>query len=94
MGHEDVVAKLTAKYPNLYTDTSTRAAHFGTAGDWSFKEAAAWIRRIGVERVVYASNYPTADPIAAKANVESLGLTHSEARLVMSANAQRLMSRG
>lgn len=94
MGHEDVVAKLTAKHPNLYTDTSTRAAHFGTAGDWSYREAATWIRRIGADRVVYASNYPTADPVAAKRNVESLGLTATELRLVMSENAKRLMSRG
>ncbi len=94
MGHEDVMAKLTAKYPNLYTDTSTRAAHFGTSHDWSYREAAKWIRRIGVERVVYASNYPVADPAAAKANMEALPLTPAEKRLIMSENYKRLVSKG
>ncbi len=94
MGHEDVVAKLTARYPNLYTDTSSRAAMFGTSHDWSLREAAAWIRRIGVERVVYASNYPVADPAAAKANMEAMPLTPAERRLIMSENYKRLMSKG
>lgn len=54
-------------------------------------EVRAVIRRHGVERVVFASDWPTADPAAEVAAVRNLGLDEEEAAAVLGGNAARLL---
>ncbi len=58
MGAEQDTIRLANKYPNVFTDTSLRLHEVGQTGGWTFKETAELFRRIGVDRVLFASNYP------------------------------------
>ena len=49
------------------------------------------IRRHGVERVVFASDWPTAKPSAEIAAIRSLGLDDDETALILGGNAQALL---
>ena len=52
------------------------------------------IRRHGVERVVFASDWPTADPAAEISAIRALGLDDDETRLVLGENARALLGLG
>ncbi len=93
MGAEEEVAGLTARYPNLYADLSSRMHLFGQPGQWSLAEAAAWIRRIGVERVLFGTNYPLNDPVLYVQVMEALPLTGAERQAVLFENAQRILAK-
>jgi uncharacterized protein len=62
MGAEQDTIRLANKYPNVFTDTSLRLHDVGKPGGWSLTEAAEMLRRIGADRVLFASNYPFVSP--------------------------------
>jgi predicted TIM-barrel fold metal-dependent hydrolase len=92
VGAEEEVARLTARYPNLFCDTSTRLARVGQPGDWTLAEAADWFRRIGVDRVLFGSNYPLWDPGYYVDILMRMPLTEKERRQVFSENFQRVFN--
>src|SRR5439155_24580385 len=61
MGAEEEVARLANTYPNLYTDTSYWLGLVGQPGQFTPAEAADLFRRIGVDRVLFGTNYPICD---------------------------------
>jgi predicted TIM-barrel fold metal-dependent hydrolase len=81
------IASLTARYENVFTDTALRLGGPETAG-----EIAELIRRIGVDRVLFGSNYPIVDLGQYAAALRALPLTEDELLLVGSANADRVHS--
>ena len=90
IGAEDDVARLTARYPNLYTDISMRLAPSAWSR-WSDAEAVQWMRRIGTERVVYGSNYPLVDPVGFAQTFRGLELNEDERNDVAWRNAEKLL---
>jgi predicted TIM-barrel fold metal-dependent hydrolase len=84
-GAEDDVATLTARYPNVVTDTSLRL------GIEAPTHTAEMIRRIGADRVLFGTNYPLVDQGDYAAALRALPLTDDELELVGRANAARLL---
>ena len=93
MGAEEDVARLTAKHPNLYADCSSRLHLFGQPGQWTLSEAGDWFRRIGIDRVVFGTNYPLNDPVEYVEVIHAMPLTEEERRKVFFENAQGIMER-
>jgi predicted TIM-barrel fold metal-dependent hydrolase len=92
-GGEREVARLTARYPNLYADTSARLHDIGQPGAWSLAEAADWLRRIGIDRVLFGTNYPMHDPAQFLAVVRAMPLDDDEREQLLWRNAAGILER-
>ncbi len=90
MGAEQDTIRLTNKYPNVFTDTSLRLHDIGKPGGWSLNEAAEMLRRIGVDRVLFASNYPFVSQADYVEVMEKLPLTDAERRQIAYQNFDRV----
>ena len=93
LGGEAEVARLTARYPNLYTDSSARLHDIGQPGAWSLAEAADWFRRIGIDRVLFGTNYPMHDPAQFLAVIRAMPLDDAEREQVLWRNAAGILER-
>jgi predicted TIM-barrel fold metal-dependent hydrolase len=93
MGAEQDTIRLANKYPNVFTDTSLRLHEVGQPGGWSLKETADTLRRIGVDRVLFASNYPFVSQADYVAVMEKLPLSDDERRLIGADNFDRVYGR-
>lgn len=94
MGAEADTIRLANKYHNVFTDTSLRLHDVGQPGGWSPKEAAEMFRRIGVDRVLFASNYPFVSQADYVKAFEQLPLTDDERRQIGWQNFDRVYGRG
>lgn len=81
-GHEDTLCELLAARPNAYTDTSMRLSGLGKPGRWSAQELADEIRKLGVNRVLFGTNYPFVNPAVYAEVFASLPLTEAERDIV------------
>ena len=93
LGAEDEVARLTARHPNLYVDTSARLHLLGQPGEWSLAEAAEWFRRIGIERVLFGTNYPMHEPAEYLEVMRALPLRDGEREQIFHLNARGILAR-
>jgi uncharacterized protein len=93
MGAEQDTIRLANKYPNVFTDTSLRLHDVGKPGGWSPAEAADMFRRIGVDRVLFASNYPFVSQADYVDVMERLPLNDDERRRIGSQNFDRVYGR-
>lgn len=84
---------VAAKYPewpgNVYHDLSAVAEMF--AGSPYAGHLAWTVRQLGVDRVLYGSDWPLCDPSAALAAVRSLGFTDEEERQIYHGTAAQLL---
>jgi predicted TIM-barrel fold metal-dependent hydrolase len=90
-GYEAEIAALTRRHPNVYTETSMRLAHLGDPGRWTPAEAVTWLRLIGVDRILFGTKWPLADPTQEIATVRELPLTEEEKRKILGENARRAL---
>ncbi|MCU1401527.1 MAG: hypothetical protein JWN62_4636 [Acidimicrobiales bacterium] len=79
------VAVLTAKYANVVTDTAMQLGP-----DTSPSAMAELIRRIGVDRVLFGTNYPLVDPRDYVEVLSALPLSNDELQQVAHRNADIL----
>ena len=86
IGAEGDVAALTSRYPNVMADTSMQL------GVRPPDDIVAIIRRIGVDRVLFGTNYPLVDQAACVTTFEALPLTEEERHHIGYGNASRLLS--
>ena len=89
-GFEDEVADLCQRFPNAYTDVSSR---LHTVDDPNSGIDRQWmvdfIRRCGADHVMFGTNYPGGDPVQYAKILRELSLTDSELELVASGNVKR-----
>ena len=88
-----VVYEVLARYPwwdrRVYVDISATGSLF--AGS-PFQEQFAWVlRKVGLDRILFGSDYPLDDPVTAVANVRALGFSAEECRLIFHDNAKALL---
>src|SRR5215472_6113316 len=93
MGAEHDTIRLANKYPNVFTDASLRLHEVGQAGGWSLKETAEMFRRIGVDRVLFGSNYPFVSQADYIGVMEKLPLSEDERRQIGAQNFDRVYGR-
>ncbi len=91
-GDWDASAELAAKYPNAMFDCCYVIN--GTEPNPSLKddEAAAAIRKVGTDRMMFGSDYPWFDPALDAARIARLPLTDAEKRAVLYENAARVFT--
>jgi hypothetical protein len=85
---------ILARYPwwgrNVWIDISVTGAML--AGS-PFGEQLAWVlRKVGIDRVVFGSDYPVDDPLTAVRAVAELGFTDAEQAAVLHDNADFLLT--
>jgi predicted TIM-barrel fold metal-dependent hydrolase len=80
--HVDEAIDMAERHPNLYLETSAMPY------PWKISKA---IRRIGAERVLYASDGPGCNPRLEVQKIRMLGLPEEDERLVLGGNAARLL---
>jgi len=90
-----LVYEILARYPwwrrNVWIDISATAP---LLADSPFAESFVWVcRRVGIDRIVFGSDYPLDDPARAVAAVGRLGFRPAELRAILHDNAARLMAR-
>ncbi len=91
-GYVDEAVALAERFPQVLFDTAAVV----TAADvpWRLEdgEAVSLIRRLGIERVCFGSDYPWFDPVAdARRLAELSGLTTGERAAILGDNARRLL---
>jgi uncharacterized protein len=94
-GHFEEAVELAARFPQVAFDTC--AVVTAAAVPWRLPddEAVALLRRLGVERVCFGSDYPWFDPAADAARVAALpGLGDGERAAILGDNARRLLEGG
>jgi hypothetical protein len=89
-----LVYDIVARYPewrrNVWVDISVTAAML--AGS-PFAAQLVWVlRKVGVDRVVFGSDYPVDDPITAIRGVAELGFTDDEQAAILHDNADALLN--
>ena len=91
-GHFEEAVELATRFPQVVFDTC--AVVTAAAVPWRLPdaEAVALLRRLGVERVCFGSDYPWFDPAADAARVAALpGLGDGERAAILGENARRLL---
>jgi predicted TIM-barrel fold metal-dependent hydrolase len=85
----DVLARYPSWGRNVWIDISVTGALL--AGS-PFAEQLAWVlRRVGVDRVVFGSDYPLDEPLIAARAVSQLGFTDEEQAAILHDNADALL---
>ena len=92
-GAEDELARLTAAYPNVYADLSLRMHAMGQPPHFTAEELVAAIRKVGVDRVIYGTNYPLVDIGVCAEAFADLPLTDAEREMISSRNVMRLLGK-
>ena len=85
----DVLARFPGWARNVWVDISVTGPML--AGG-PFAEQFAWVlRKIGIDRVVFGSDYPVDDPLTAIRGVAELGFTDAEMAAILHDNAAELL---
>ena len=88
--------ELAQKYPNVYFDTSQGfaapdripvVAHRGLAEE----DAVRVFRKIGVERIIFGTDFPGIEPQSQLEQIMRLPLTDEEKRMILAENARRIL---
>ncbi len=92
-GYEEDVLDLCHRFPNFYTDISSRLGALddpdsGMTPEW----LVGFIRDCGAEHVLFGTNYPGPDPAQYARLLRELPLSDHEKELVASGNARRFMA--
>lgn len=90
-GYTDEAMELVRGYPNVSFDLSFAINGSEARPELSDEEAAALIRRIGPERVLFGSDWPWCHPLKDAQRIDRLPLTAQEKRLIFYENAQRIL---
>jgi predicted TIM-barrel fold metal-dependent hydrolase len=88
-----LVYDVLARYPgwgrNVWVDISVTGPMLANG---PFADQFAWVlRKLGVDRVVFGSDYPIDDPLEAARAVADLGFTDDEQALILYENARNLL---
>jgi hypothetical protein len=90
-GFWDESVELAKKYRNVYFDTSAVVSGVKHVRVLTDDEAVDLIRRLGVDRVMFGSDYPWFSPVMDLKRFMGLPFTPSEKEKLLGANAQRIL---
>ncbi len=84
-------ADLARSYANVFFDCCYVINGAEERPELSDEEAAAALRQVGCDRVMFGSDYPWYDPVQDAARIQRLPLTDAEKRAVLHENAIRVL---
>jgi hypothetical protein len=90
-GFWDEAVELAEKYPNAFFDTSAVISGVEQIEILKSDEAAELIRKLGVDRVLFGSDYPWFSPAASLGAVMGLPLTPAEKEKILGENARNIL---
>jgi hypothetical protein len=90
-GFWDESVALAKKYPNVYFDTSAVICGVEKLEILPDEDAAELIRKLGVERVVFGSDYPWFSPTASLEALMKLPLEPAEKEKILGENARAIL---
>jgi predicted TIM-barrel fold metal-dependent hydrolase len=92
-GYIPDVIKLSARHERIHYDTTAiSTSRIGQTPEWSLERTASLFRLVGIDRVVFGTNFPISQQREHDAEViESLGLTDDENRRIFYENAVRIL---
>ena len=90
MGYFDEVTVLAGTYPNLQFDCSAIIGRPEADGGLVDTDFTALIKEIGVERVMFGSDFPWHDPAIGIKRLLRLNFSEQERRLLLAENAIRI----
>ncbi len=82
---------MAERYPNLYFDSSMAVSGSQDPPAMSDEDTVAAIRRLGVERVLFGSDWPWGHPLRDAGRIRRLPLSEDEKRLLLRDNARRVL---
>jgi predicted TIM-barrel fold metal-dependent hydrolase len=85
-------ADLTRAYPNLSFDCCGVINGTEKQPALSDEEAAAALRQVGTDRVMFGSDFPWFDPILDATRIQRLPLTDTEKQAILHDNAVRILA--
>ncbi len=90
-GYLEESVALAQKYSKVYFDLSGIISFIGSQGGFSSDaHAVELIREIGVDRVLFGSDWPWCDPLLAMEKFKELDLTNQEKKLILGQNAAKI----
>ncbi len=89
-GFLDEARSLAADYPTLQFDCSAIISSTTADGAFTDSDLAALIRDIGVERIMFGSDFPWYDPADSAERLLRLDFSDEEKRLLLAQNAIRI----
>lgn len=90
LGWTDEALALAATFPDLMFDCSAIISQVEPTGEMMPERLTAIIRKAGVERVMFGSDFPWFDPAEAVEKALALDLNQAEKRLLLAENAVRI----
>ncbi len=90
-GYVDEALAMIERFPNMHVDSSSVITGTVMTPDLSDDEALALVRRFGVERILFGSDWPWFHPLRDLERIETLALSEPERRLILGDNARRVM---
>lgn len=90
-GFWDESVALAKKYPDVYFDTSAVISGVEHIEVLSDDDAAELIRKLGVDRVMFGSDYPWFSPAASLEAIMKLPLEPAEKEKILGENARRIL---
>ena len=85
-------ADLARAYPNVFFDCCGVINGTEKQPALGDEAAAAALRQVGTERVMFGSDYPWYDPVLDAARIQRLPLADAEKRALLHGNAQRILA--
>jgi uncharacterized protein len=89
-GEFDTCAEIAAEFPNAMFDCCFAVNGTEPTPAISDEDAAAGFRKVGIDRVMFGSDYPWLDPALDAARIQRLSLSEAEKRAVLHGNAARV----
>jgi len=92
-GYFDEAVELASRFPQVTFDTCAAITAADVPWRLGDEDAVRLLRRLGIERVCFGSDYPWFDPAADAARLATLpGLTPAERAAILADNALRLLA--
>ena len=91
-GYEEDIVQLAATFDSVHSDTSLRLSRLGRPGFLTRDGLVDLIRRIGVDRVLFGTNYPFVSPERYRETLLALPLAADELELIAGGNLERILS--
>ena len=96
-GFFDESVEMARKYPNIFFDTSAvipgdeNGEPLQDLSPLSNDEAVEWIHKIGVDRIMFGSDYPWYHPLWSLKRFLKLEFSEEEKKALLAENAQRIL---